>query len=73
MFQLENTNILPGQQKSLHLIELVLEPSHSIPPHEGLGLSHTLVFVCIPPPQVLLHSPNIHELHPPSTAEDLIS
>ena len=54
---------------SLQLLELVLGPLHFLPPHEFLGLSHTLVLICIPPPQVLLHGPVVHELHPPSTAE----
>ena len=68
MLQLENTNILPGQQTSLHLIELMLEPLHFLPPHTS---SHTLVLVCIPPPQVLLHGPIVHELHSPSPTEEL--
>ena len=36
-------HILPGQQKSLQFVELLIEPLQSFPPHEGLGLSHTLV------------------------------
>ena len=68
MFQLENTNILPGQQKSLHLTGIVLEPLHFFPPHTS---SHTLVLISVPPPQVLLHGPVVHGVHSPSTTEGL--
>ena len=68
MVTLKTNSILPGQQKSLQLIELVLGPLHSFPPHEGFGLSHILVEICVPPPHVLLRGPLLHGLHPPSTA-----
>ena len=40
-------------------------PSTDEPPHEGVGLLHVQVKFTIPPPQVLLHGPCFHELHPP--------
>ena len=56
---------LPRQHWVLHILCLVSEPKQLLPPQEGAGLSHLLVDVFIPPPQVLLHSPDPHELHPP--------
>ena len=56
---------LPGQHWLLHVICLIFEPEQSFPPQEGIGLLHLLVNVCVPPPQVLLHGPYFHELHPP--------
>ena len=40
-------------------------PLQRSPPHEGVGLLHDLVDLTIPPPQLLLHAPRVHELHPP--------
>ena len=40
-------------------------PLQGSPLHEGVGLLHVLVRLIIPPPQVLLHVPTVHELHPP--------
>ena len=48
---------------------LTLRALQLFPPQEGTGLLHLLVNVCVPPPQVLLHGPCVHELHPPSTTE----
>ena len=44
-------------------------PLQGSPPHEGLGLLHVLLYLIIPPPQVLLHPPCVHELHPPLTTQ----
>ena len=51
----------------LHSLWLTLSPEQLFPPQEGAGLLHLLVNVCIPPPHVLLHGPDSHELHLPST------
>ena len=48
----------------------VLVPSQGKPPHVLEGLLHVLVLFLIPP-QVSLHDPSVHELHPPSTVEKL--
>ena len=40
-------------------------PLQGSPPHEGVGLLHVLLNLIIPLPQLLLHSPCVHELHPP--------
>ena len=40
-------------------------PLQGSPLHEGVGLLHVLVRLIIPPPQVLLHVPFVHEFHPP--------
>ena len=61
--------VLLGQQSLLHSLWSTLGPEQSFPPHEGVGLSHVLVNVCVPPPQLLLHDPYSHELHPPSTIQ----
>ena len=54
----------------LQFSKLILFPTHSNPPFELLGLSHSLVLVLIPPPQVTVHSPNpLHCPHPPSTGK----
>ena len=58
---------LPRQQNSLHASSRVLLPLQNEPLHEGVGLLHVLLNLIIPPPQVLLHLPGVHELHPPST------
>ena len=42
-------------------------PLQDDPLHLGEGLLHVLLNLIIPPPQVLLHAPCVHELHPPST------
>ena len=47
----------------------VLLPVQAMPSHEGAV--HVLVSILIPPPQVLLHDPSVHELHLPSTTEKL--
>ena len=59
--------LLLGQQNSLHGSLYVLLPIQDKPPREGVGLLHDLVNRLIPPPQVLLQDPSLHELHPPST------
>ena len=56
---------LPRQHCVLHTSCLMFEPKQSFPPQEGVGLSHVLVDVRIPPPHVLEHGPGIQELHPP--------
>ena len=56
---------LPRQQYSLHDSSWTLMPLQGSPPHEGVGLLHVLLNLIIPPPQLLLHSPCVHELHPP--------
>ena len=40
-------------------------PLQGSPLHEGVGLLHILLNLIIPLPQLLLHSPRVHELHPP--------
>ena len=40
-------------------------PLQGSPLHEGVGLLHFLLNLIIPPPQLLLHVPRVHELHPP--------
>ena len=57
--------ILPAQQNSLHCSSWIFMPLQGNPPHEGMGLLHVLVRLTVPPPQVLLHVPTVHELHPP--------
>ena len=47
----------------------VLKPGQPFPPQEGIGLLHLLLQLFFPPPQVLLHGPHVHELHPPSTIQ----
>ena len=59
--------ILPGQQLSGHDLLTSLEPEHFFPPQEGVGLVEVLVQLCVPSPHVLLHGPQLKELHPPST------
>ena len=48
----------------------MLEYINLFPLHEGLGELHCLVTTRIPL-QVLLHGPGSHELHSPSTTEQL--
>ena len=67
------TNILPEQQWVLHGIWWLLEPEQFFPRQVGSGLSHLLVAVSLPPPHGLLHGPFVHELHPPSTTEKVMS
>ena len=57
--------ISPAQQNSLHGSSRIPMPLQDKPPHEGVGLLHVLLNLIIPPPQVLLHVPCVHELHPP--------
>ena len=64
--------ILPGQQMVPHDLLSTLEPEQPLPPQEGAGLLHLLVQIFVPPPQVLLHDPHVHGLHPPSTINDYI-
>ena len=54
---------------SLHISWRIPVPLQFLPPHEGLGLEHSLVKFCIPPPQLLLQGPGIHELHSPLTMQ----
>ena len=61
--------VLLGQHWVLHSLWSTLGPEQSFPPQEGAGLSHVLVNDCVPPPQLLLHGPDTHELHPPSTTD----
>ena len=61
--------ILPGQQWVLHEATPLFGPEQSFPPQEGAGLLHILVRCCVPPPQLLLHDPYLHELHLPSTTQ----
>ena len=56
---------LPRQQILLHASSWVLLPVQGSPPHEGMGLLHVLLYLNIPPPQLLLHLHRVHELHPP--------
>ena len=56
---------LPRQQNLLHVSSWTLIPLQGSPLHEGVGLLHVLLNLIIPPPQVLLHLPRVHELHPP--------
>ena len=39
-------------------LPLLSDNSQSNPPFEGTGLSHVLVFDCVPPPQDALQVPN---------------
>ena len=61
--------ILPGQQIFGHDLLTSLEPEHFFPPQEGVGLVQVLVQLCVPSPHVLLHGPQLQELHPPSTTQ----
>ena len=59
--------VLP-QTPSLHTSVLLGSPGHVAPFPSGVGVSHTLVNVCDPAPQVEEHPPEAdHALHPPST------
>ena len=51
----------------LHDSTTTFGPEQPFPPQEGAGLLHTLVCCRVPPPQLLLHGPYLHELHPPTT------
>ena len=55
----------------MHGSSRVLLPVQGKPSQSGVRLLHVLVSFLIPPPHVLLHDPRVHELHPPSTAEQL--
>ena len=45
------------------------DPEHCLPPQEGAGLSQSLVFLWLPPPQEALHEPSLDQTpQPPSTA-----
>ena len=47
---------------------MVLFPSQSSPPFSGLGFSHFLVTVLVPPPQVTEQTPSsVQRLQPPCT------
>ena len=46
-------------------------PGQAFPPQIGVGLSHFLVQVIDPSPHVVLHDPQVHELHPPSRGTDV--
>ena len=59
--------ILPGQQPCVHDFVTTVEAGQRLPPHEGVGLLHLLVYLFVPPPHVLLHDPHVSGLHPPST------
>ena len=51
-----------------HLLESLGLPKHGLPKLLGAGLSHFLLLVCTPKPQLLLHFPQgPHDRHPPST------
>ena len=59
---------LPGQSLVLHAVSSRADPTHSCPPFDGEGLSHDLVRVILPDPQLLVHVPKFpHPPHPPST------
>ena len=55
----------------MHGFSRVLLPVQCEPPQSGVGLLHVLLSILIPSPHVLLHDPSAHELHPPSTTEQL--
>ena len=57
--------ILPRQQWVLHETTPLFGPEQPFPPQKGAGLLHTLVRCRVPLPQLLLHDPYLHELHPP--------
>ena len=61
--------VLLGQQWLLHSLLSTLSPEQSFPPQEGAGLLHNLVRCLVPPPQLLLHDPYLHEPQPPSTTQ----
>ena len=60
--------ILPGLLM-LQLIQRTLRPEQFLPPQDGVGLLHLLVNLSVPIPQVLLHDPRYHKLHPPLTVQ----
>ena len=60
---------LPGYKLVLHGSTSTFGPLQSFPPQEGTGLLHTLVRCRVPPPQLLLHDPYLHELQPPATTQ----
>ena len=60
---------LLGQGSELHISESVLSPAQSSPPNAGTGLSHDLVRVISPPPQITGQSENVdHSPQFPSMA-----
>ena len=55
-------DILPGQQFVLHDRVVVVSPVHSVPPLAGC-LEIVLEPLCVPPPHILEHVLQLHELH----------
>ena len=59
---------LPGHAWVLQVVFSALDPSQSSPPWDGGGLSHCLVLLFSPDPQVLVHSPySLQSPHVPFT------
>ena len=59
---------IPGHKSFLQGSVTDNAPTQFLPPFAGAGLLHFLVFVMVPPPQVLLHALNAdHFDKPPST------
>ena len=60
--------LVPGHNSFLQDFVIDNSPTQFLPPFAGAGLLHFLVFVMVPPPQVLLHALNLdHFERPPST------
>lgn len=59
--------ILPGHGiGKRHVCWSLSDPSHLSPPNNGLGLSHFLVLILAPSPQVIGHElQDDHKDHPP--------
>ena len=59
---------IPGQGLLLQVLDLIFSPEHSCPPWLGVGSEQSLVLLCDPPPQVLVHDDQeLQAVHPPST------
>jgi len=48
---------LTGHSTLMHLLVLVVSPTHALPPCNGMGAAHERVRVCVPYPQSLLQTP----------------
>ena len=63
-----------GHGSGLHISESVLSPTQSSPPNSGTGLSHDLVRVVSPPPQITVQSENAdHSPQSPLIVADTVA